>query len=444
VLVATLGGLLFGWDTSVVNGALDSLGRTFDLTPLVEGVVVSAVLVGAAVGALVTGRVSDAVGRRRTLRALAVVFVVASVACALAPSVAVLAVARAVLGLAVGGVSVTVPVYLSELAPVERRGRLVGRNELMLVGGQLAAFVVNAVVGTLWGGDDGVWRIMFGVAVLPAVAFLVGATRLPESPRWLLAQGRDDEAAAVLRQVRGDARAAAELQEVRAQGTGRDRSPRPRLRHLVAEPWLRRVLVVGVGLAVAQQLTGINSIMYYGTQVLQESGFSQQGALVANVGAGVVAVLAMLVALRVIDRVGRRTMLLVGFAGVTAFHLMIGAASLVLPPGTTRAVVVLVLVVGFVGTMQGTIGPLTWLVLSEIFPSRLRGLGTGVTVLVLWSTNVAVSLGFPVVVDRVGISTTFFGFAVLAAASLAFVATRVPETAGRTLEQLERELGGHA
>jgi major inositol transporter-like SP family MFS transporter len=417
-VVATFGGLLFGYDTGVVNGALDSLEQSLGLTPATEGVVVSAILVGAAVGAFFVGRVSDAIGRRPTIRALAVLFFVAALACVASPTWEVLAAARCLLGVAVGGASVTVPVFLAELAPTEQRG------------------------GLVWGEHDQVWRYMLSVAALPAIALFVGMLRVPESPRWLISKGRDEEALAVLRQIRAGDRAEAEMAEVRLLAVQGQEAARARLADLVAAPWLRRVLAVGVGLAVAQQLTGINSIMYYGTQVLQQSGFSQSGALVANVGAGVVAVAAMVVALRVVDRVGRRTMLIVGFAGIAVFHLLIGLSSVLVPEGTARAVVVLVFVICFVGTMQGTIGPLVWLMLSEIFPLRLRGVGMGVTVLVLWLTNFAVSLTFPVLVAAIGISTTFFVFAVLNAGSLVFAVTRVPETNGRSLEQLEADLRG--
>jgi sugar porter (SP) family MFS transporter len=350
-----------------------------------------------------------------------------------------LAVSRFVLGIAVGGASVTVPVFLAELAPTEQRGGLVSRNELMIVAGQLAAFAVNAVIGTVFSEDGNVWRYMLAVAALPAIALFVGMSTVPESPRWLLAKGRRDEALAVLRQIRSADRAEAEMAEVEDLAHAEAEASRSRFRDLVAEPWLRKLLVVGVGLAVAQQFTGINSIMYYGTQVLTESGFSGSTALVANVGSGIVAVLAMVVALRVINRFGRRTMLVFGFTGTTVFHVLIGLSSLLLPEGTLRAVVVLVFVIGFVGTMQGTIGPLVWLMLSEIFPQRLRGVGMGLTALVLWMTNFAVSLLFPIVVDHAGISTTFFVFAVLNAAALVFVATTVPETNGRSLEQLEED-----
>jgi len=438
-VIATFGGLLFGYDTGVINGALDSMEESLGLTPTTEGVMVSAILIGAALGAFFIGRISDAFGRKPTINTLAILFFFAALACVLAPTWEFLTGARFFLGIAVGGASVTVPVFLAELAPTEQRGGLVSRNELMIVSGQLAAFTINAVIGSIWGEHDDVWRYMLSVAVLPAIALFIGMFRVPESPRWLIAKGRDDDALAVLKQIRADDRAVAEMAEVRELAEEEKEARRARLADLVAEPWLRKILLVGIGLAVAQQLTGINSIMYYGTQVLQQSGFSQNGALIANVGAGVIAVVAMLVALRIINRVGRRNMLMFGFAGVTVFHLLIGLSSLLIPEGLGRAIVVLIFIIGFVGTMQGTIGPLVWLMLSEIFPLKLRGIGMGLTALVLWLTNFAVSLLFPILVAGIGISTTFFIFAVLNAASFVFAATRVPETNGRSLEQIEED-----
>jgi major inositol transporter-like SP family MFS transporter len=438
-VVATFGGLLFGYDTGVVNGALDSMTRDLGLVPATVGAVTAAILLGAAVGAFTVGRISDAHGRRPTIRTLAIVFLLAAVACVLSPSWEVLVGARFVLGIAVGGASVTVPVFLAELAPTEQRGGLVTRNELMIVTGQLAAFAVNAVIGSLWGSNADVWRYMLAVATLPAIALFIGMLRVPESPRWLLGKGREDEALAVLRTIRSDERAEAEMAELHDLAAEEAVARTGRIRDLFREPWLRRLVFIGMGLGVAQQVTGINSIMYYGTQVLQESGFSQQGALIANVGAGVIAVVAVVVGLRFINRLGRRTFLITGFAGTTLFHLLIGLASVALPHGTLRAVVVLVFIICFVGIMQGTIGPLVWLMLSEVFPLRVRGAGMGLTALVLWLANFAVSLTFPIAVAAVGISTTFFVFAVLNAAALVFVLMVVPETRGRSLEQLEED-----
>ncbi|NAZ84677.1 sugar porter family MFS transporter [Kineococcus indalonis] len=437
-VVATFGGLLFGYDTGVINGALEPMESYFGLTAFTEGLVTSTLLLGAALGAAVGGRLSDHQGRRRNILLLAGLFFVGALGCVLAPSLAVLVPARFVLGLAVGGASVTVPVYLAEISPSERRGGLVTRNEVMIVTGQFAAFVVNAVIGNVWGEDEDVWRYMLAVAALPAVALFVGMLRMPESPRWLVAEGRDAEALAVLEQVRSAERAEAELAEVHALAEEEQEA------HVggwsdLGTRWVRRVLFTAIGLAVFQQLTGINSIMYYGTQLLQEAGFSADGALIANTANGAFSLAGVLVGLRLINRVDRRKMLLFGFAGTTTAHLLVGVCSTVLPAGAVRAYVVLVLVVAFVFVMQGTIGPLVWLMLAEIFPLKLRGFGLGIAVFLLWITNFLVGLSFPQLVAGIGISSTFFVFAALGIAALVFIKTSVPETRGRSLEELEAQ-----
>ncbi|WP_432494798.1 sugar porter family MFS transporter [Kineococcus auxinigenes] len=437
-VVATFGGLLFGYDTGVINGALEPMETYFGLTAFTEGLVTSILLLGAALGAALGGRLSDRQGRRKNILLLAGLFFAGAVGCVLSPNLTVLVVARFVLGLAVGGASVTVPVYLAEISPSERRGGLVTRNEVMIVTGQFAAFVVNAIIGNVWGENENVWRYMLAVAALPAVALFFGMLRMPESPRWLVSQGRDAEALDVLRQVRSPERAQAELAEVHALAEEEKEAHVGGWSDLGTE-WVRRVLFIAIGLAVFQQLTGINSIMYYGTQLLQEVGFSANGALIANTANGAFSLAGVLVGLRLINRVDRRTMLLVGFTGTTVAHLLVGIFSTVLPPGLLRGYVILALVVAFVFVMQGTIGPLVWLMLAEIFPLKLRGFGLGVAVFLLWVTNFLVGLSFPQLVAGVGISSTFFIFAALGVAALVFIKTSVPETRGRSLEELEEQ-----
>jgi sugar porter (SP) family MFS transporter len=437
-VIATFGGLLFGYDTGVINGALEPMERDLGLTPFTEGLVASILLLGAAVGAAVGGRLSDARGRRNNILMLAFIFLFGTLGCVFAPNIPVMVVFRFILGLAVGGASVTVPVYLAEISPAERRGGLVTRNELMIVLGQFLAFVINAIIGNVWGEHEGVWRWMLAVAAVPAVVLFVGMLRMPESPRWLVAQDRDADALAVLRQVRSPERAQAELDEVHALADEEKEA------HIggwadLAVPWIRRVLFIGIGLAVVQQLTGINSIMYYGTQLLQEAGFSSNGALIANTANGAFSLLGISVGLYLMNKVDRRPMLLFGFIGTTTAHILIGVSSLVLPEGMLRAYVILLFVVLFVFIMQGTIGPLVWLMLAEIFPLKLRGFGLGVAVFLLWITNFFVGLAFPPFVAALGISSTFFVFAVLGAISVVFVQKFVPETRGRSLEQLEDE-----
>ncbi|MBT1191221.1 sugar porter family MFS transporter [Rhodococcoides kroppenstedtii] len=436
VVVATFGGLLFGYDTGVINGALEPLKDDLSLTAFTEGFVVSILIVGAAIGALIGGRLSDRFGRRHNILLLAGIFVVGTLGCVLAPNWEILAVFRFVLGLAVGGASATVPVYLAEVSPFEKRGSLVTRNEVMIVSGQFAAFVINAIIFNVWGEHQSVWRFMLLVAVLPAIALFVGMLRMPESPRWLVSQGRDAEALEVLRQVRSPERAEAEMAEVYALAEEEKVSQTGGTTDLSVR-WIRRLIFIGVGLGVFQQFTGINSVMYYGTQLLADAGFDSNSAIIANTLNGLFSVLGITVGLIVMNKVDRRTMLIAGFSLTTFFHLLVGLSALLLPDGTAKAYFILVFVVLFVFCMQGTIGPLVWLMLAEIFPLEIRSFAIGICVFMLWFANAAVALAFPPVVNAVGIAPTFFVFVALGLVALLFIVTQVPETRGRTLEELE-------
>lgn len=435
-VVATFGGLLFGYDTGVINGALVPMERDLGLTAFTQGFVVSILIFGAAIGALAGGRLADRYGRRHNILMLAGVFVVGTLGCVVAPTWETLGLFRFVLGLAVGGASTTVPVYLAEVAPYEKRGSLVTRNEVMIVSGQFAAFVINALIFQVWGDNDNVWRFMLLVAVLPAFALFFGMLRMPESPRWLSSQGRDDEALAVLKQVRDPERAEAELAEVHVLAEEEKESQTGGWADL-AVPWVRRLLLIGIGLGVFQQLTGINSIMYYGTQLLEDSGFSADAAILANTLNGLFSVLGITVGIMLINRLNRRTMLLGGFALTTFFHLLVGLSAFLLPDSDIKPYVILFFVIAFVFSMQGTIGPLVWLMLAEIFPLKIRSFAMGVCVFVLWMTNATVAFGFPPVVATFGIASTFFLFAALGVGALIFIYTQVPESRGLTLEQFE-------
>ncbi|MGR4851818.1 sugar porter family MFS transporter [Streptomyces sp. LARHCF252] len=439
-IIATFGGLLFGYDTGVINGALPYMTDDLGLTPVTEGMVTSSLLLGAALGAVTGGRLSDARGRRRNILLLAVLFFVGALGCTLAPTTEVMIVARFVLGLAVGGASVTVPVYLAEVSPAERRGALVTRNELMIVSGQLLAFTSNAIIARLGGESGGVWRWMLVIATLPAVVLWFGMLVMPESPRWLASQSRFGEALEVLKQVRSRARAEAELKEVSALAVKDEREKLGGWQDIKSTPWVRKLMFVGFGIAIVQQITGVNTIMYYGTQILTDAGFAADSALTANIANGVISVLATFVGIWLLGRVNRRPMLMTGQLGTTVALLLIGVFSLVLPSGDPRAFAVLAMTVTFLAFQQGAISPVTWLMLSEIFPMRMRGFGMGVAAVVLWLTNFVIGLVFPSLVSGIGISNTFFLFVVAGLLSLTFVKLYVPETKGRTLETLEAEL----
>ena len=445
-VIATFGGLLFGYDTGVLNGALGFMKTDPSLTGAVRaelsatqiGLITSILLAGAAIGAVTGGRLSDRYGRRRLIINLAVIFFVAAIGCVLAPNYAILLAFRFILGLAVGGASVTVPVYLGEVAPFEHRGSIVSRNELMIVGGQFLAFVINAIIGNAFQADAHTWRYMMTVAALPAIALFFGMLKMPESPRWLVLKGRDQEALDVLRQVRSEERAVAEMDEVRALAAVARAEQEGTLAEVLRVRWMRRLLFIGIGLAVCQQLTGINSMMYYGELVLQDAGFSHQVALIVNIFNGVASVSAMLIALKwVIDRFNRRTILLFGFTGTTICHVLAGVVGTQLPTDNElRRWLLLLIIVVFVFIMQGTVGPLVWLMVSEIFPLKSRGAMLGVTVFLLWGTNMIVSLVFPILTEAIGFGT-FFAFAAVGLLAILFIYKKVPETRGISLEKLE-------
>ncbi|MGU3498405.1 sugar porter family MFS transporter [Mycobacterium sp. C31M] len=451
-IVACLGGLLFGYDTGVANGAEGPMARELGLSLLQLGVVISSLLFAAAVGALLGGIISDAIGRRKTILILALLFFFGVLLVVFSPAgpesgtfsasgFATLVAGRIVLGLAVGGASTVVPVFLAELSPYEIRGSITGRNELAIVVGQLSAFVVNAILGVTLGHIDGVWRIMFAVCALPAIALFFGMLRMPESPRWLVEKGRRDEALTVLKTIRSEDRALAELSQVELVAREERDQNQIGFRAILSNKWLRRIIFVGIGVCMTQQLTGINSIMYYGTRVLEESGMSEQQAVLANIAFGIVAVIGGIIALRNMDRLDRRKTFLIGLSLTTTFHCLVGVASMLLPAGNpARPYVILVLVVGFVLSMQTFLNIAVWVWLAEVFPLHMRGLGIGISVLFCWVTNGFLGLYFPTLVSTVGITGSFFLFAGIGVVALLFVWSQVPETRGRSLEALEEDV----
>lgn len=442
-MVSTLGGLLFGYDTGVVNGALPFMAESLDLNSFTQGLVASALLLGAAVGAVTGGRLADYLGRRKNIVYLALLFFFATLGCTLAPNITVMVISRFALGVAVGGASVAVPGYLAEMSPANRRGKLVTINELMIVSGQLIAFIVNAILGNMADVIPEVWRYMLVIAAIPAVLLFFGMLKMPESPRWLVSKNRTDEALEVLRRVRSEEEAQIELNEIKESFAKENEKEKTTFKNMLQLKWVRRILFLGIGISLVQQGTGVNSIMYYGTQILRDAGFATQAALVANIANGVISVLATFLGIWLLGKVGRRPMLIVGQIGTTSALLLIAIFGNVLVDSSALPYVVLTLTVTFLAFQQGAISPVTWLMLSEIFPTRFRGIGMGTAVFCMWIFNFLISLGFPVLLDKTGLSVTFLVFVALGILLITFAARYLPETKGLTLEQLEQRFRKH-
>lgn len=439
-VIASLGGLLFGFDTGVISGALVYLHETFQLTPLTEGLVVTSLLFpGATAGALLGGSLADWVGRKQSLVIAGVIFLISTVACALAPNVAFLVGARIVLGFAVGVASVVVPLYLAEMAPASQRGRIVTVNQLMLVIGLFLAFVINAVLANLIN-DPAVWRYMLGIAIVPAAGLLFGMLSLPDTPRWYASKGRLPEARRTLQRAHLAERVEAEYKEitdlVEADASKGETSASATLR---AEPWMKRLILIGIILAVAQQTTGINVVMYYAPTVLEDSGLTRSASLLASVTVGIAMIVFTVVGMWILGLMGRRKMMLLGFSGVAASHLGL-LVSYLLPESTLRSYLILLfmlLVTAFMVTFLGTTG---FLVLSELFPLPIRGFAMGASLGGLWVANSTISFLFPILAESYGSLAVFSGFMVLNVLAALFALRYIPETKGRTLEELEVEL----
>jgi sugar porter (SP) family MFS transporter len=432
-IFAAVGGLLFGYDTAAISGAVIFIKQQFSLSTFPEELVVGMVLVGAATAALGGGRLSDRLGRRATLMLTSVIFILGALICAFAGSFQVLLVGRTVVGLGIGLASTTVPVYISEVSPPNARGWQVSLFQLAITIGILVAYLVDYAFA-----GNGGWRWMLGLAVVPGLILGLGMLYLPESPRWLAKHGQTEKALKILSRIRGTSNVAAEFQEI--QSTLSQGSERGHWSELLS-PAVRPALVVGIGLAVFQQITGINTVIYYAPTILQSAGISSaSGAILATAGIGVVNVVMTLVSMWLIDRMGRRPLLLTGTAGIVITLGILGFAFL--RPGGGLALVAVVTLMAYVASFAISLGPIFWLLISEIYPLKIRGLAEGTAAASNWAANLLVSLTFLTLVQALGPTRTFWLYAFFAVAAWIFAYYLVPETKGRTLEQIERSLNG--
>ena len=436
--ITATGGLLFGYDTGVISGALLFIRQDFaPLSPFVEGIIVSTLLVGAVVGALSGGPLSDRVGRRPTALLAAVIFGLGALAVAFAPSVAFIIFGRFLLGLGVGLASMIVPLYIAEIAPAERRGALVSLNQLMITIGILLSYIVGVIFTPIEG-----WRYMFGVALIPALILGIGMFMLPESPRWLFEHGQIAKARTVLSRSRSPEEVDQEFREMEEIKELEEEQARVSYKELLA-PYVRPALIIGIGLAIFQQITGINTVIYYAPTILQNVGFSEGGAIAATaVGVGLVNVGFTILAVRIIDRAGRRPLLIIGLIGMIISLALLGLVFALGATSGAAGVLATVCLGLYIASFAISLGPVFWLMISEIYPLRIRGTAMSVASIANWGSNWLVALTFPVLLATFGGAGSFWLFAGLGIVAWFFVYFRVPETKGRSLEEIEASFRG--
>ena len=433
-LVAAIAGFLFGYDEGVIAVARASLDKDFPMDPLVAGFMTAAVPLGALMAASVAGRIIDQFGRRNVLMAAAALFAVGALIASSITAIWMLIVARLILGLAIGVAAVAAPLYIAESSPLSIRGALVSTYQLAITVGILASYLTGLVIE----GDGGTWRIMFGLGVVPGLLFLLGLAFLPESPRWLVLKGFPDRARAGLRQLRGgNWDVDAELMEMVR--TAKAEAGQKVGYGALKERAIRPALIVAVGLFFLQQLSGINAVIYYAPEIFSHAGFdSGRTQILATIGVGTVNVLTTVLAMFLIDKLGRRPLLVIGFVGTAVTMLVIAAA--VVNPALVPSWVVIAMLLLYIASFAIAVGPLPHLLMSEIFPLRVRGPGMSMASISNWGFNFVVVFAFPLMLAGPGLAFTFTLFAVICLGGIVFTLTRVPETTGYSLEAIERHL----
>ena len=448
-LVAAMGGLLFGYDWVVIGGAKPFFEKTFGLTTAFEvGWANSCALVGCLAGSLITGALSDRFGRKKLLIAAALIFAGSSVLTGWAGSFPAFVTWRIAGGVAIGMASGLSPMYIAEVAPAHLRGRLVAVNQLTIVIGILAAQIVNWIIAVrlpfldaidveaeraAWNVAYG-WRWMFTAVTVPSMLFFAGALFVPESPRWLQASGAREKARRVLARIGGEAYAdveSAEIERTLARGSAGSSDLKALL-----EPRVRSIVLVGVALAVLQQWSGINSIFNYAEEIFRTAGYGIGDIMFNIVITGAINLVFTLVAIGLVDRAGRRTLMLAGCAAIGVSHLLLGGAY---AAGLT-GLPVLVLTLCSLGAYALSLAPVTWVLIAEIFPNRVRGAAVSVAVSALWIACFILTFAFPLLQRTAGIAATFWIYAAVCFAGFFFVRAKVPETKGRSLEQIEQDL----
>ena len=436
-LVATLGGLLFGYDTGVISGTIGPLEAHFELSPEMVGWAAGCALVGCIIGAAFAGAASDALGRKKVLIVSAVMFLVSAIGTAVPPNLTFFIIFRIIGGLGVGAASMTSPMYIAEISPARIRGRMVSLNQFAIVSGFLVVYFVNYFIALgrtdEWITQTG-WRWMFGSESLPAMMLLILVFFVPESPRWLTKKNREEEALGILTRVDGKEHATSEMAAIK-ESLVLESGSVGQLFH----PGMRIILVIGIVLAVLQQVTGINVVLYYAPELFKNIGFDTESALLQTIIVGLVNIGFTVVAIWTVDKLGRKPLLLLGSAGMGISLIALGLAFYFQQKG----VWLLIFMLGYIASFALSMGPVVWVVLSEIFPTKIRGRAMSIATIALWIACYIVSQTFPmldkndVLVEKFNHGFSFWIYALFCLITILFVWRFVPETKGKTLEEIE-------
>lgn len=430
-LVASLGGLLSGFDMGVISGALLFINQTWTMTPLEQGWLVSSAIAGSVIGAAANGYLADIYGRKKIIVATAVIFVVGSLFCAYAQTVNQLIFARIIIGVAVGMVSFAAPLYLSELSPQKIRGMLISLFQLAITAGILLSYLINRI----FAGAELNWRWMLGSGVIPAAILLIGISFLSDTPRWLISKNREQEAKNIFEKIEPGSNADAHIKEIKETiSTPQKAAKTP------WQKWMFMPVFVGVGIMFVQICTGINTIIYYTPTIFQIAGFdSHIGALYATIGIGFVNFIMTIVAIATIDRLGRKPLLYIGLWGMFISLLALGSSfAWAEELGDSRKWLAVAAVVVYIASFAMSLGPVAWIMISEIMPLQVRGLAMSAATVSNFGFNFVVVLSFLPLLNLIGNAATFWCFAGITAFSILFVYRFIPETKGISLEQIEK------
>ncbi|URZ07028.1 sugar porter family MFS transporter [Clostridium felsineum] len=428
-----LSGLLFGYDTGVISGAILFIEKQMHLNSWQQGFVVSAVLLGAVLGAAIIGPMSDKYGRKKLILLSAIIFFIGAIGSAFSPEFWTLILSRIILGAAVGSSSALIPTYLAELSPAKKRGSMSSLFQLMVMSGILLAYITNYSFSGFYSG----WRVMLGFAAIPAAILFLGGLVLPESPRFLVKTKRLDDAKTILDQMNNHDKAlvTAELTQIKKQAEIKSGGFKELFGKLV-----RPALVIGIGLAIFQQVMGCNTVLYYAPTIFTAVGFGVQAALLAHIGIGIFNVIVTAIAVVIMDKIDRKKMLIYGAIGMGA-SLLVMSISMKFSNGSfTASIICVIALTVYIAFFSATWGPVMWVMIGEVFPLNIRGLGNSFSSVINWGANMIVSLTFPPLLSFFGTGNLFIGYGIICFVSIWFVHSKVFETRNRSLEEIESSL----